>query len=196
MAYQKEHKREQILEQGIQLMMRNGYHGTGVKLLLDQVNVPKGSFYSYFESKEKFTAEAISHYIAPFINKLETYLDDPTLDGYSAIKQYFADLTINLEQSDLKDGCLLGDLMGEIGSCSDLCRLSLKSAIEQYCSSLEKGLVSAQQQGMIRSDIAAATMARVIFDSWQGALLSMKVEQSTLPLQRFSTEILQRYINK
>lgn len=196
MSYQKEQKREQILDQGVQLLMRNGYHGTGIKLLLDKVNVPKGSFYSYFESKEKFTAEAISHYIEPFISKLEHYLNESGLDGYSAINQYFADLMRTLDESDYEDGCLLGDLMGEIGSCSELCRFALKRAIERYCGLLEKGLTSAQQQGLVRSDISAATMASVIFDCWQGALLNMKVEQSTMPLQRFSNEILKQYITK
>ncbi|KKN20388.1 hypothetical protein LCGC14_0936160 [marine sediment metagenome] len=194
MANQKEVKKEQILNQGIQLMMMHGYQGTGVKLLLDTVNVPKGSFYSYFESKENFTAEAISHYIKPFITRLQSYLDKSDLDGLAAIKAYFASLTDELEQSDFKGGCLLGDLMGEIAGVSDLCRQALKTAIHQYCNLLEQGLYSAQQQGVVRTDISAETMARLLFDAWQGALLHMKIEQSTLPLHRFSVELLDHYI--
>ena len=194
MANLKEFKREQILNQGIQLMMMHGYHGTGVKLLLDTVNVPKGSFYSYFDSKENFTAEAIAHYIEPFITRLQSYLNNSELDGLAAIKAYFDSLTQELENSDFKGGCLLGDLMGEIGGVSDVCRQALKTAINQYCTLLEQGLLSAQQQGIVRTDISAATMARLFFDAWQGALLHMKVEQSIIPLQRFSAELLDHYI--
>lgn len=194
MTVKKELKREQILEHGIHLLMRNGYHGTGVKLILDKVNVPKGSFYSYFESKENFTAEAIAHYIEPFLNKLQSYLARPEYDGLSAIKAYFGDSTLELEQYDFKGGCLLGDMMCEIGSVSVVCRQALKVAINRYCALLEQGLSSAQQEGTVRSDIPATTMARLLFDGWQGALLQMKVEQSIVPLQRFSSELLDKYI--
>lgn len=193
MTVQKARKKEQILNQGIQLLMMHGYHGTGLKLILDTVKVPKGSFYSYFESKENFTAEAIRHYIEPFLVRLQLYLDKPELDGLTAIKAYFESLMRDLEQADFKGGCLLGDMMGEIGSVSDVCRQSLRTAIERYCKLLEQGLSSAQRDGIARSDIPAATMARLLFDTWQGALLHMKVEQSITPLQRCCSELLDQY---
>lgn len=193
MTMQKELKKEQILNQGIHLLMLHGYHGTGLKLILDTVKVPKGSFYSYFDSKENFTAEAISHYIAPFLTRLENYLANPALDGHAAIKAYFDSLMADLKESDFKGGCLLGDMMGELGASSDLCRQALRDAIDSYCTLLEQGLSSAQKAGVVRSDIPASSMARLLFDSWQGALLHMKVEQSIAPLQRCSSELLEQY---
>lgn len=194
MTLNKELKREQILDQGIHLLMTHGYHGTGVKLLLNTVNVPKGSFYSYFESKENFTAEAITHYIEPFLNRLEFYLAQPGLDGLAAIKAFFGSYIEELEQSELKGGCLLGDMMGEVGGVSDLCTQALRTAINRYCALLEQGLNAAQQSGIVRSDIPTETMARLLFDAWQGALLRMKLEQSSIPLHRFSSELLDRYL--
>lgn len=194
MALNKELKREQILDHGVQLLMMHGYHGTGVKLLLDTVKVPKGSFYSYFESKENFTAEAITYYIEPFLTKLEFYLNNQDIDGLTALKSYFESLTQDLERTDFKGGCLLGDMMGEISSVSDVCRQALKTAVGRYCALLERGIKSAQQKGVVRADICAETVARLLFDAWQGALLHMKVEQSIAPLQRFSDELLDRYI--
>ena len=49
---QNEHKREELLQKGMDLLSDHGYHGTGLKKILDTVAVPKGSFYNYFESKE------------------------------------------------------------------------------------------------------------------------------------------------
>ena len=40
----KQLKQEQLLDQGVQLLMNQGYHGTGLKLILDTVKIPKGSF--------------------------------------------------------------------------------------------------------------------------------------------------------
>ena len=55
------------------MLMGQGYHGTGLQEILDAVNIPKGSFYNYFWSKENFGAEAIQHYIGPFIAQLTTH---------------------------------------------------------------------------------------------------------------------------
>ena len=50
----KEFNRESLLNEGVALFMGQGYHGTGLQEILDAVNVPKGSFYNYFDSKEDF----------------------------------------------------------------------------------------------------------------------------------------------
>ena len=42
--------KEALLQEGMQQLALNGYHGTGIKKVLDVVNVPKGSFYHYFDS--------------------------------------------------------------------------------------------------------------------------------------------------
>ena len=64
---QKQINRENLLNQGVGLLMQQGYHGTGLKEILDAVQIPKGSFYNYFGSKENFAAEIIEHYIVPYI---------------------------------------------------------------------------------------------------------------------------------
>ena len=56
------HSRENILEGGIELFRNNGYHGTGIQHILKSLNIPKGSFYNYFKSKEEFVLEAIKLY--------------------------------------------------------------------------------------------------------------------------------------
>ncbi len=69
----KELNRENLLNQGVSMLMGQGYHGTGLQEILDAVNIPKGSFYNYFGSKENFGAEVIQHYIDPFIAQLTTH---------------------------------------------------------------------------------------------------------------------------
>ncbi len=179
----KQIKREKLLDQGVLMLMDQGYHGTGLKEILDRVKIPKGSFYNYFGSKEKFAAEVISHYIEPFIERLSKHLQAPDLDGLTALKNYYAELIEEVEKSGYKGGCLLGNLMGEIGDTSDLCRQSLMTTIKRYCLLQQSALLRAQQQGSVRLDHSAESMADLLFSSWQGALLQMKVQQSVQPLQ-------------
>lgn len=186
-------KREKLLDQGVSLLMAQGYHGTGLKAILDSVQIPKGSFYHYFENKEAFGAEVIAHYIAPFITQLEGHLQNNEGDALSAMTFYFDELIRLTKQTEFKGGCLLGNLMGEIGDTSEVCQLALKSAVADYRDLLERGLFQAQRQGTVRGDKTAKRMADLLVDGWQGALLRMKIEQSIEPLERCCDDLLHDY---
>jgi TetR/AcrR family transcriptional regulator, transcriptional repressor for nem operon len=182
--------RENLLKQGVTLLMQQGYHGTGLKEILDAVQIPKGSFYNYFGSKENFAAEAIQHYINPFIDQLNGHLQNPDHDALSALLCYFNELITELEKADYKGGCLLGNLMGEIGDTSELCKTSLQTAVHRYRDLLQTGLIKAQQEGTVRTDKSAEEMADLLVNMWQGALLRMKIEQSSTPIKQCCENLL------
>ncbi|MDD1612571.1 MAG: TetR/AcrR family transcriptional regulator [Methylococcaceae bacterium] len=190
---QKQFNRENLLSQGVALLMQQGYHGTGLKEILDAVQIPKGSFYNYFGSKERFAAEVIQHYIEPFIRQLEGHLQTPDVDALTAIKRYIDELVVELEQANFQGGCLLGNLMGEVGDTSELCRESLQKAVHRYRDLFRQGLLKAQQQGTVRTDKSAEQMADLIVNAWQGALLRMKIEQSSEPLKQCCRDLLDDY---
>jgi TetR/AcrR family transcriptional repressor of nem operon len=174
----------------VALLTQQGYHGTGLKEILESVHIPKGSFYNYFGNKENFGAEVIQHYIAPFIAQLNSHLQNPQLDALSALHCYFNELITELEKNQFKGGCLLGNLMGEIGDTSEVCRQSLQLATNNYRNALQAGLLQAQQQGTIRRDKSAQEMADLLVNVWQGALLRMKIEQSIEPLKQCCADLL------
>jgi len=189
----KEFNRESLLNQGVTLFMGQGYHGTGLQEILDAVNVPKGSFYNYFDSKEDFGADVIQHYIGPFITQLAKHLDDSDTDALGAIRAYFDELIIELENNEFRGGCLLGNLMGELGDTSQVCQKSLQAAVRRYRELLQFGLEKAQQQGTVRLDKSAEEMADLLINSWQGALLRMKIEKSSTPVKQCCHNLLGDY---
>jgi len=181
------------LNQGVTLFMGQGYHGTGLQEILDAVNIPKGSFYNYFDSKEDFGADVIQHYIGPFITQLARHLDDSDTDALGAIRVYFDELIIELENNEFRGGCLLGNLMGELGDTSQVCQKSLQAAVRRYRELLQFGLEKAQQQGAVRLDKSAEEMADLLINSWQGALLRMKIEKSSAPIKQCCHNLLGDY---
>ena len=189
----KEFNRESLLNQGVTLFMGQGYHGTGLQEILDAVNVPKGSFYNYFGSKEDFGADVIQHYIDPFIIQLTNYLDSSGTDALGAIRCYFDELIEELEKNEFKGGCLLGNLMGEIGDTSAVCQESLQSAVKRYRNLLQLGIAKAQQEGTVRLDKSAEEMADLLLNTWQGALLRMKIEKSSAPVKQCCRNLLDDY---
>ena len=187
---QKEINRESLLNEGVTLLMQQGYHGTGLKEILDAVQIPKGSFYNYFGSKENFAVEIVAHYITPYITQLNQYLDESEDDALAALKRYLEEGIDELERTEFKGGCLLGNLIGEVGDTSEVCRVALQTALNRYRDVWEIGLGRAQLEGSIRRDKTARELADFWVNAWQGALLRMKIEQSTAPLKQCCEQLL------
>lgn len=187
---QKQINKENLLNQGVMLLMQQGYHGTGLQEILDAVSIPKGSFYNYFGSKESFGAEVIQHYIEPFIAQLNSHLQNPHIDALTALRRYFNESIVELEKTEFKSGCLLGNLMGELGSSNELCRTALQGTLNRYRNLLATGLAKAQQEGTVREDKDAADLADLLLNSWQGALLRMKIDKSAAPLRQCCQDLL------
>ena len=51
--------RDRLIDVGLELMHQNGYNATGLTEILNAADVPKGSFYHHFGSKEDFAAAAL-----------------------------------------------------------------------------------------------------------------------------------------
>jgi len=173
--------------------MEKGYYGTGLQEILDTVNIPKGSFYNYFKSKEDFGSEVIQHYIEPYIAQLTAHLQQSEGDALGALKKYYNELITEIEKAEFKGGCLLGNLMGEIGDTSEVCNKALKTAVTRYRDLIQSCLSKAQQQGTVRKDKSSRDMADLLVNSWQGALLRTKIEKSSLPVKQCYQDLLENF---
>ncbi|SJM93575.1 TetR/AcrR family transcriptional regulator [Crenothrix polyspora] len=190
---QKQLNKENLLNQGVLLLMQQGYHGTGLKEILDAVNIPKGSFYNYFGSKENFAVEVIQHYINPYIEQLDNHLQNPYIDAHTALRRYFNGAIAELEKTNFKGGCLLGNLMGELGDSNEPCRIALQATLNRYRNLLATGLARAQEEGSVRIDRTATELADLLLNTWQGALLRMKIEKSAAPLRQCCDNLLNAF---
>ena len=83
--------RETLLRAGVAALTEKGFSATGIDEILRSVNVPKGSFYHYFGSKESFGAELIDIYAAYFARKLDRILTDPTRTPLERLRDFVAD---------------------------------------------------------------------------------------------------------
>ena len=180
-----EHSRQQLLELGAAMLSEKGYNGTGIKEILDAANVPKGSFYNFFSSKEDFAAEIIANYGTDLFAKMDAFL--ASSEGYPAAEVLktlqIAALKV-IESKDYRQTCLIGSLASEIASSSDQCRQQLDNLYERWVGRLEKVISRGQQQGDFRQDIAARVLAELFWNQWQGSLLRIKVEMDSEGLRQ------------
>ncbi|EOY8498214.1 TetR/AcrR family transcriptional regulator, partial [Providencia stuartii] len=67
--------REHLLVTGERLCLQRGFTGMGLSELLKTAEVPKGSFYHYFRSKEAFGVAMLEHYYAGYLQKLVKHFE-------------------------------------------------------------------------------------------------------------------------
>ncbi len=183
--------RHRLLEEGVASFLVQGYHGTGIKQVLDQVKVPKGSFYNYFKSKEDFAAAAIQYYADCFSTKMTKALAGAQ-DPLTGLRVFFETLMTDFEAAGYVGGCLIANLGGELED-NDVCRETLASAFRDWRNMTKNALRQGQELGLVRSDIEAGDLADLLTEAWEGAVIRMKLERSIAPLHRVVDRLLGDY---
>lgn len=185
--------RERLLDEGVAILSTQGYHGTGLKQILDSVKIPKGSFYNYFESKDDYGAEVIRHYTDQVVAQCDAFIDEHDADGLAALEKYLDAFIEKSRQNGFKEGCLLGNLGAEVCDAGDSCLKALKEGLARVQERFEHALERAQKAGIARTDMDAVTMAELLLNAWEGAVMRMRVEKSLKPLEEIRELLLKGY---
>lgn len=176
------------------LFGEHGFHGIGLKDILGAVKIPKGSFYHYFESKEDFGARVIEYYSEITQQQQADAFSDSAVPGLTALREFFTGVIQMHRDDGYKHGCLAGNLGAEISETSEICRSAVARALSATRSAFEGVIARGQIDGSIRQDITAAALADVLLNSFEGALLRMKIEKSAKPLEQFADIVLEKFI--
>ncbi len=188
-----ENTRLKLLDEGVAAFIEQGYHGTGLKEVLDKVKVPKGSFYNYFASKEDFGAQVVRHYSEGLANQLDQALATANSDALSALKKFFRQMIRGFEEKEFRLGCLVGNLGGELED-SAVCRQAMNDALLGLRNRFRNALLLAQEQGTVRDDISAVELADLLLNAWEGSLIRMKIDRSVKPLKQFIKLIIDDFL--
>jgi TetR/AcrR family transcriptional repressor of nem operon len=186
--------RNNLVQAGLRMIHAEGYATTGIQSIVESVDVPKGSFYNHFASKEAFGAEVIDEYSARGQIKLRGFLCNPKIAPLARLEAYFDDRIKAFRASNYARGCLMGNFSAEAADHSTLIREHLAKHFEAWSSLFEKCISEAQDQGAIDRQFPAASLARFIFHSWEGALLRMRVEKSDSPLVEFKKIVFSKIL--
>ena len=183
--------RERLLDEGISSLLRDGYHGTGLNAVLEKAKVPKGSFYNHFKSKEDFAIAAIQRYAECLASQLEQSLTEAT-NAHEGLRSFFGSQMEKYVAADFVGGCLVANLGSELEG-NDACREVLQASMRGFRDGLERAIRVAQDEGHLRSDLTAQSMADLLVSAWEGAVIRMKIERSLQPLEHCLQQTLGGY---
>jgi len=177
--------RDHLLQVGLRRIHSVGYASTGVKEILDEADVPKGSFYHYFASKEAFAKEVLELYVREENERAEKILRDGKGAPLKRLRRYFEELIAVYGPTGKISGCLIGNLSLEMADHSD----SIQSLLHESFSNWQAGIAGILQEAIDRGDLAKSNrpqeLASFLLNSYEGALLRSKADRSSKPLQNF-----------
>jgi TetR/AcrR family transcriptional repressor of nem operon len=175
--------KERILDAAKDLILTKSFHSVGLAEILAAVNVPKGSFYHHFNSKEQFGVELIAHYVQEHTAELRKFFAAPGTNALQKLVEYWNYQVGYATAGACRQGCLVVKLGLEVASFSEPMRAVLADGLKTWRAIFEEVVRAGQADGSIRRALNPAETAAAIQDHWQGAMQRMQVEKDVAPLR-------------
>jgi TetR/AcrR family transcriptional repressor of nem operon len=175
--------RDHLLATGLKIFHGGSFHSTGVQDITNAAEVPKGTFYTHFDSKERFGAEVLGRYWERRADRGLAILSDEARSPLERLRAYFESRTHRSGPFD--KGCLIGNFSAELASGSRLVRDRLAGVFAAWTQMLAGCIREAQAAGELRTTLDPDSIAGFLIDAYEGAVLRTKVDRDPTALRRF-----------
>jgi TetR/AcrR family transcriptional repressor of nem operon len=166
-------------------MHQRGYNATGLTEILNAADVPKGSFYHHFASKEDFAAAALGRFISREAEHGATVLGGSKALPLRRLKRYFNDLVKTYGQKGAVHGCMMGRFSLEVAAENPQLRKQISTAFAHWQHSIATVIRQAIAEKELPPATDAESLAGFLLNSWEGALVRSQAEESDAPLETF-----------
>lgn len=190
MSRNRKYDYQEAVKTSVDIFRRKGYHATGSDELVQLLNIPKGTFYGMFKSKENFAIASLNQYVLNTLSFMNDMLYNSNINSssrrienmYKALAKYFID-------EGCSYGCLLNNLSLEVAGQSDPFKEAIDAGHSQFIQALRPCIIEAQMAGEFRSDISSQDLASIIHTNFDGALVKMKGSGKAYPMELFLSTI-------
>jgi len=174
--------KQKLLDTGLVMLLRHGYHDLGIQAVLDASGVPRGSFYHHFDSKEDFALQVVDLYMEGVHAGLDACLSDEGLAPFQRVRAFF-EATQEKYREEGYLGCLLGGLGQELSGVSDAFASKIEGCFEAIAERIAGCLDDARRRGDLPADSDTRAMAELLVDCWEGAALRTRLRRDPAPLE-------------
>ena len=174
-----------LLAIGEKLFINSSFNSVGLNDILREAGIPKGSFYHYFESKEDFGLQVVEFYAQQNVDELDAILAKQDLGPYEKLKMFFAHNIQHFEDVEYCQGCLMANLSQELADVNERLRCKINELSQQMVSRIAACIEQMAADELKLGSLGATEAAQVLMNSWQGAIMRMKLEKSRQPLEVF-----------
>lgn len=183
-------KKEIIIQKSADLFHEFGYTNTGINTILKVLEIPKGSFYNFFESKE----DLLIHVIRFQLERSKNIFEMATKENYNieGIKLFFNSFFEMFESMDYKNGCPIGNMILELSDNSE----KIRNELQTWTSFMETEICKILEHEKFVYLMDNKSLASFIVATFEGVILKSKLEKNADALEQFKTIILENILTK
>lgn len=183
MSKKTEQTRTHILNVGRELMSEQGFNALGLGQLLKVADVPKGSFYHYFSSKEDFGCKLLEQYIETYHSRLDVLWAKEGRNGREKLMEYWQQWIVTQSPATCTGQCLIVKLGAEVSDMSEAMRSILAEGASSIIERLARQIKLGIDDGSLDAEINPEKTAAMLYQMWLGASLLAKLDHSETAFQ-------------
>ncbi|WP_428553569.1 TetR/AcrR family transcriptional regulator [Pseudomonas edaphica] len=173
--------RQVILDTAQVIVGRKGFSAVGLNEILQAAEVPKGSFYHYFNSKDAFGVVLLDSYFDHYVNGMQQLFNQPGLSGFAKLMRYWHSWVDNQTSCTDTGKCLAVKLGAEVSDLSEPMRLALQRGTARTIELLAQALQHGVEDGSLPAQSHPESLARRLYALWLGTSVMSKITRTSAP---------------
>ena len=182
--------KQHILDTGRTIILGKGFSAVGLNEILSTAQVPKGSFYHYFKSKEAFGEALVDSYMKDYLTHVDALLQPDGTPAAARLMRYWQSWTRSGDGQTTECNCLVVKLSGEVSDMSEAMRVALLRGTDLIIERLGHCIGEGLADGSLASDFDAHQTALSLYELWLGAALLTKVRRDRSAMDAAMTATL------
>jgi len=187
--------KSRLLAIGVELIRSDSFSAIGINDVLKKSEIPRGSFYHYFENKQAFGLEVAQFYHAQQMSDAQNILRNESITPLQRLKKFFRQARKAFSKRSFADGCLMCNLSTELADTNATFQTVLKTQWNELAAEIALCVAQMDKADIGMAHLTDKEVADWLLNAWGGALARMKAEGNDTPLQLFEKSIFKKRIN-
>lgn len=176
--------RHRLLAAGEKTIRARSYASVGIAELLTEADVPRGSFYHYFDGKQAFGLAVAERYHEAQLAFADLCMD-PSVPALTGLSRFFEGARADMAARGHGEGCLMCNLSAELADSDPAFQAALDRHFAALSSRIAACLARADLSRIGLAHLSASEAADWLLNGWSGALTRMKATGDDRPLALF-----------
>ncbi|MCF5723766.1 TetR/AcrR family transcriptional regulator [Pseudomonas syringae] len=181
MNHETKSARQIILESALPIVGRKGFSAVGLNEILQAADVPKGSFYHHFNSKDAFGVVLLDTYFDHYVQGMEQLFDQSGLTHLAKLMRYWQCWIDNQTGCTDAGKCLAVKLGAEVSDLSEPMRQALQRGTSRTIELLAVAMQRGLEDGSLLLAHSPQHLAHQLYALWLGASVMSKITRTPAP---------------
>jgi TetR/AcrR family transcriptional repressor of nem operon len=167
--------REKLSGSAAALFQRFGYARVSIRDITSSIDIPKGTFYNHFKSKEALASAILSQH---FDAVLETLVQGGSEAAGGRLRRHFESIAPSTQELMVSPLQLISTLSAEGPALPAALVLQIAEGVRLWNAKVAALISLAQAEGQINAEEDPDLLAALFINCWQGATIRTKCDPS------------------